>query len=68
MTEFVKRRTAQAEAKIANAETQALAQVHAIAADAAASAAETVLRNQDKAGFADSLIKQGIDDVKRLAS
>ncbi len=68
MTEFVKRRTAQAEAKIANAETQALAQVHATAADAAATAAEIVLRNHSQTGFSDGLIKQSIEDVKRLAN
>lgn len=68
MADFVKRRTAQAEAKIANAETQALAQVHAIAADSAAAAAEAILRTYDDKGFADGLVKQGIDDVKRLAS
>lgn len=68
MADFVKRRTAQAEAKIANAETQALAQVHATAADAAATAAEIVLRHHTKPGFADGLITQSIDDVKRLAN
>lgn len=68
MADFVKRRTAQAEAKIANAEVQALAEVHATAADAAASAAEAVLRNHEEQSFTDGLIKQGIDDVKRLAS
>jgi F-type H+-transporting ATPase subunit b len=68
MTEFVARRTAQAEAKIANAEAQALAQVHATAADAAAAAAERVLRSYDQVGFSDGLVRQGIDDVKRLAS
>ena len=68
MDEFVKRRSVQADAKIANAEVQALAQVHAIAADAAAAAAEIVLRNHDKASFSDGLIKQGIEDVRRLAN
>jgi F-type H+-transporting ATPase subunit b len=68
MGEFVARRTAQAEAKIANAEVQALAQVHAIAADAAAAAAERVLKSYDQPGFADELVRQGIDEVKRLAS
>lgn len=68
MADFVVRRTAQAEAKIRNAEAQALAQVHASAADAAATAAETVLRNGDRSSFADTMIKQGIDDLKRLVS
>ncbi len=68
MDEFVRRRTAQAEAKIANAETQALAQVRSTAADAAVNAAEKVLRNNREASFADGLVDKGIADVKRLAS
>lgn len=67
LSEFVKRRTAQAEAKIATAETQAVAQVRASAADAAATAAEIVLRNESKIGLADRFIQQSIGDVKRLA-
>ena len=67
MNDFVKRRTAQAEAKIATAETQALAQVRASAADAATAAAEIVLRHETSTGLADKLISQGIGDVKRLA-
>ena len=67
MSEFVKRRTAQAEAKIATAETQALAQVRASAADAATAAAEIVLRHETSGAFADQLVSQGIGDVKRLA-
>lgn len=67
MADFVKRRTAQAEAKISNAETQALAQVRASAADAATAAADVVLRQQPKKGFADKLIDESIGDVKRLA-
>ena len=67
MNDFVKRRTAQAEAKIATAETQALAQVRASAADAATAAAEIVLRHETGNGLADKLISQGIGEVKRLA-
>lgn len=67
LADFVRRRTAQAEQKIANAESQAMAQVRAAAADAATAAAETVLRNDTRGGFADQLIEQGIGDVKRLA-
>ncbi len=67
LSDFVRRRTAQAEQKIANAEVQAMAQVRAAAADAATAAAEIVLREDTKGGFADRLIEQGIGDVKRLA-
>ncbi len=68
LSDFVKRRTSQAESKIANAETQALAQVRAAAADAAAMAAETILRHETKQdGLADRLIEASIGDVKRLA-
>ena len=67
MTDFVKRRTAQAEAKIATAETQALAQVRASAADAATAAAEIVLRHETANGLSDQLVSQGIGEVKRLA-
>ena len=67
MADFVKRRTAQAEAKIAAAETQAISQVRAAAADAATGAAEIVLKDEAKTGLADRLITQGIGDVKRLA-
>ena len=66
LADFVRRRTAQAELKIANAETQAMAQVRAAAADAATAAAEIVLREDAKGGFADKLVEQGIGDVKRL--
>ena len=63
----MRRRTEQAEQKIANAETLAMAQVRAAAADAATAAAEIVLREDTKGGFADRLVEQGIGDVKRLA-
>ncbi len=67
MGDFVKRRTAQAEAKIANAEIQALAQVRGAAADAAVAAAKIVLKDETGSGLADKLFDQGINDVKRLA-
>jgi F-type H+-transporting ATPase subunit b len=67
LNDFVKRRTAQAEAKIATAETAALAQVRSSAADAATAAAEIVLKGETKTGLADRLIQQSIADVKRLA-
>lgn len=64
MEEFVARRTKLAEAKIGQAETQALADVRTAAADAAISAAEAILRDTAKGKIADDLIAQGIADVK----
>lgn len=64
MTEFVARRSKQAEAKIALAETQATAEVRAAAADAAVRAAETVLRGEVKGSLGADLISRGIADVK----
>ncbi len=64
MEEFVTRRTKLAEAKIGQAEAQALAEVRAAAADAAVSAAENILRDTAKGKVADDLIAQGIADVK----
>lgn len=64
MEEFVARRTKLAEAKIGQAEAQALADVRAAAADAAVAAAETILRDTAKGQVADDLIAQGIADVK----
>lgn len=65
LEEFVARRTKMAEAKIAQAETQALADVRSIAADVAASAAERVMALAAKGALADQLIARGIDDVKK---
>ena len=64
MEEFVARRTKLAEAKIGQAEAQALADVRAAAADAAVSAAEAILRDAARGKVADDLIAQGIADVK----
>jgi len=64
MEEFVARRTKLAEAKIGQAEAQALADVRAAAADAAVTAAEKILRDTAKGKVADDLIAQGIADVK----
>jgi F-type H+-transporting ATPase subunit b len=66
--DFVKRRTAQAESKIATAETLALAQVRAAAADAAAAAAEIVLKSDVKGVLGDDLLSRSIADVKLLAN
>ena len=67
LADFVQRRTAQAEVKIATAEAQALAQVRATAADAATAAATIVLRIEAKGPLGEQLLTQGIGDVKRLA-
>jgi F-type H+-transporting ATPase subunit b len=64
MEEFVARRTKLAEAKIGQAEVQALADVRAAAAEAAVNAAEKILRDTAKGEVADNLIAQGIADVK----
>lgn len=64
MEEFVARRTKLAEAKIGQAEAQALADVRAAAAEAAVTAAEKILRDTAKGAVADNLIAQGIADVK----
>jgi len=64
MSEFVARRTKMAEAKIAQAESQALADVRAAAADAAVTAAERILKNTAKGNLADELLASGIEDVK----
>ena len=64
MEEFVARRTKLAEAKIGQAEAQALADVRAAAADAAVTAAEKILRDTAKGKIADDLIARGIADVK----
>ena len=68
MADFVRRRSAQAEAKIATAELQAMAHVRAAAADAATAAAEIVLKDQAHAGLADRLIQASIGDIKRLTN
>lgn len=67
LADFVTRRTAQAEAKIATAETLAMAQVRSTAADAATAAAEIVLRGEARGSLGETLLAQGIGDVKRLA-
>jgi len=62
--DFVARRTKMAEQKIAQAETQALADVKAAAAEAAVAAAEKILAQTVTGKTADDLISQGISDVK----
>jgi len=64
MNEFVARRTKMAEAKIAQAESQALADVRAAAADAAVTAAEQILKDTAKGKVAEDLLASGIEGVK----
>jgi F-type H+-transporting ATPase subunit b len=65
MEDFVSRRTKMAEAKITQAEAQALADVRSAAADAAVTAAEKILSIAAKGEVAVNLLQQGIDDVRK---
>jgi F-type H+-transporting ATPase subunit b len=65
MEDFVARRTKMAEAKIVQAEAQALADVRSAAADAAAAAAEKILSVSAKGKVAEDLLARGIEDVKK---
>jgi F-type H+-transporting ATPase subunit b len=64
MEDFVARRTKTAESKIALAEAQAVADVRAAAADAAVTAASTILSQSVKGSLADDLLAKGIAEVK----
>ncbi len=64
MEDFVARRTKTAENKIALAEAQALADVRAAAADAAVTAASTILSQSVKGPVADDLLAKGIAEVR----
>ena len=64
MEDFVARRTRTAESKIALAEAQALADVRAAAADAAVTAASTILSQSVKGQIADDLLAKGIAEVR----
>jgi F-type H+-transporting ATPase subunit b len=64
MEDFVVRRTKTAESKIALAEAQALADVRAAAADAAVTAASTILSQSVKGPIADDLLVKGIAEVR----
>ncbi len=64
MEDFVARRTKTAENKIALAETQALADVRAAAADAAVTAASSILSQSVKGQVADDLLAKGIAEVR----
>ncbi len=64
--DYVVRRTAMAEQKIGQAETQALQEVRALSADVAIAAAEKVLTAHVKGDAGDELIAKSIGDVKAL--
>ena len=64
MEYFVARRTKTAESKIALAEAQAVADVRAAAADAAVTAATTILSQSVKGPVADDLLTKGIAEVR----
>ena len=64
LEDFVARRTKTAESKIALAEAQALADVRAAAAEAAVTAASTILSQSVKGPVADDLLAKGIAEVR----
>ncbi|UMY20101.1 F0F1 ATP synthase subunit B family protein [Methylobacterium organophilum] len=64
LNDFVARRTKSAEAKIAQAEAQAAAQVRAAAADAAVKVSETILRERLSGDAAQALVKSSLGEVK----
>jgi F-type H+-transporting ATPase subunit b len=64
MEDFVVRRTKTAESKIALAEAQALADVRAAAANAAVTAASTILSQTVKGRIAEDLLAKGITEVR----
>ena len=64
MEDFVARRTKSAENKIAQAEMQAVAEVRAAAAEAAVTAASTILSQSVKGSVAEDLVSKGIAEVR----
>jgi len=66
MADRLERRTAMAEAKIKSAETQALNEVRARAADLSLEAAEAVLRKDMKSAQHANLIKDGIAQMGKV--
>ena len=65
MEDFVARRTKTAESKIALAEAQAVADVRAAAAEAAVTAASTILSQSVKGQVAEDLLAKGIAEVRQ---
>jgi F-type H+-transporting ATPase subunit b len=68
MEDFVARRTAAAEAKIAQAEAQATAEVRAAAADAAIRVSETILREKMTGETAQNLVSRSLADIRTKLS
>src|SRR3712207_3526172 len=64
MADFVRRRTAAAEAKIAQAEAQASAEVRAAAVDAAVKASERVLRSRLSGQAAEDLVTSSLGRMR----
>jgi F-type H+-transporting ATPase subunit b len=64
LEDFVARRTKTAESKIALAESQAIADVRAAAANAAVAAASTILSQSVTGSVADELLAKGISEVR----
>ncbi|WP_375458790.1 ATP F0F1 synthase subunit B [uncultured Enterovirga sp.] len=64
MAEFVTRRTAAAEAKIAQAEVQATQQVRAAAAEAAVKVSEAVLREQVRGQGGEDLLVRSLGEIR----
>jgi F-type H+-transporting ATPase subunit b len=64
MEDFVARRTKTAEGKIALAEAQAIADVRSAAANAAVTAAASILSQSVKGSVADDLLAKGIAEVR----
>lgn len=64
VTDFVARRTAAAEAKIAQAEAQAAQQVRAAAADAAIRVSEAVLRQEMTGEAGQAQVAKGLAEVR----
>jgi F-type H+-transporting ATPase subunit b len=64
MADFVRRRTAAAETKIAQAEAQAAAEVRAAAVEAAVKASERVLRGELAGPAAEALVAKSLGDVR----
>jgi F-type H+-transporting ATPase subunit b len=65
MEDFVARRTRTAENKIALAESQALADVRAAAAEAAVAAASTILSQSVQGQVADDILTKGIAEIRQ---
>src|SRR5262245_60072500 len=63
--DYVKRRTKAVEARIAQAETQAVAEVRSRAIDVAAAAAGRILAEEAKGNKGDALIERAIETVRK---